>query len=58
MSQPCCTLSCRWCDAVISAPCELGEIPTVVVQFEVAGWRWIDGWATCPECSAAKQEAA
>jgi hypothetical protein len=43
---------------VLSVPCDLAEVPGVTEWFELVGWRWIDGWATCPECSAAKQEAA
>jgi hypothetical protein len=61
MNLPHFALACRWCDAVISAPCELGGIQTLAERFKLAGWRWIDGWATCPDCSVkhrAKQEAA
>lgn len=61
MSKPQLAMACRWCDAVISAPCEADEIPTVSARFEQDGWTWIEGFATCPKCSverSTKQEAA
>jgi hypothetical protein len=61
MNTPHLALACRWCDAVVSAPCTADEVLTVKARFELAGWCWIDGFTVCPTCSAkhrAKQEAA